>query len=121
MLAIQADVTTNIVNRLLNKEVEKVKNAFIANAQSKVILVELEDEIANEVLIEAEKLGAAPNPVGAESKYEFVPMFYRLSGTFINADPSLAKKMIRINPLRSGEDTVLRILNQAIKNVEIEV
>lgn len=121
MLAIQADVTTNIVNRLLNKEVEKVKNAFIANAQSKVILVELEDEIANEVLIEAEKLGAAPNPVGAESKYEFVPMFYRLSGTFINADPSLAKKMIRINPLRSGEDTVLRILNQAIKNVEIGV
>ncbi|MDO7204818.1 hypothetical protein Q5M85_12385 [Paraclostridium bifermentans] len=47
-------------------------------------------------------------------------MFYRLSGTFINADPSLAKKMIRINPLRSGEDTVLRILNQAIKNVEIK-
>ena len=118
MLALQSEVSDNLVKRLLNKEVDGVKNAFIANAQSKVILVELDEEIADEVLIEAEKLGAAPNPVGAESKYEFVPMFYRLSGTFRNYDPSLAKKMIRINPLRSGEETVLRILDESIKAVK---
>ncbi|EGT4600940.1 aminotransferase class V-fold PLP-dependent enzyme [Clostridioides difficile] len=119
MLAIQAEVSENIVKRLLNKEIEGVSNAFIANAQSKVILVELEEEIADKVLEEAEKLGAAPNPVGAESKYEFVPMFYRLSGTFRSYNPSLSKRMIRINPLRSGEDTVLRILEESINNVKI--
>ena len=101
--------------RLKKGEVEGIKDAFLANAQSKVLLVELEDEIAGEVLKEAEKLGAAPNPVGAESKYEIVPLFYRVSGTFREADPSLAKRMIRINPNRSGADTVIRILKEAME------
>ena len=63
---------------------------------------------------QAEKLGAAPNPVGCESKYEFLPMFYRVSGTFIRSDPSLQYRMIRINPMRAGADTILRILDAAL-------
>lgn len=114
-LAIQAQVNEELVMRLKKGEVEGIKDAFLANAQSKVLLVELEDEIAGKVLKEAEKLGAAPNPVGAESKYEIVPLFYRVSGTFREADPSLAKRMIRINPNRSGADTVIRILKEAME------
>ena len=49
---------------------------------------------AEAVLKEAEKLGAAPNPVGAESKYEMVPMFYRVSGTFRKADPDVYKRQL---------------------------
>lgn len=113
-LAIQAKVNEELVTRLNNKEVAGVKKVFLANAQSKVLLVELEEEIADRVLSEAEALGAAPNPVGAESKYEFVPMFYRVSGTFRAADKTLEKRMIRINPMRSGADTVIRILKEAI-------
>ena len=64
---------------------------------------------------EAERLGAAPNPVGAESKYEFVPMFYRVSGTFRKADPTLEGRMIRINPMRSGADTIMRVLQESIR------
>lgn len=79
------------------------------------MLVEFEKEIANIVLEESEKLGAAPNPVGAESKYEMVPMIYRISGTFRKADPTLEKRMIRINPMRSGADTVIRILKESVK------
>jgi len=41
-------------------------------------------------------------------------MFYRVSGTFLSSDPTLAKKMIRINPLRSGVETILRILEESI-------
>jgi hypothetical protein len=59
--------------RLKAGEVEGVKDAFIVNAQSKVLLVEFTEPIAKKVLVEAEKLGAAPYPVGSESKYEFVP------------------------------------------------
>jgi O-acetylhomoserine/O-acetylserine sulfhydrylase-like pyridoxal-dependent enzyme len=113
-LAIQAEVNDELVDRLNRGEVEGVKKAFLANAQSKVLLVELEHSIAERAIEEAEKLGAAPNPVGAESKYEFVPMFYRVSGTFRAADSSLEKRMIRINPMRSGADTVIRILREAI-------
>ena len=55
--------------------------------------------------------------MGAESKYELVPMFYRVSGTFRAIDPDITKRMIRINPMRGGDDTVLRILRQAMERV----
>jgi hypothetical protein len=120
-LAIQAEVNEELVRRLNDGEVKGVKNAFIANAQSKVLLVELERNIARKVLVEAEKLGAAPNPVGAESKYEFVPMVYRVSGTFRTTDPALEERMIRINPMRSGADTIIRIISEAIERASANI
>lgn len=116
-LAIQAEVNDELVNRLNSGEIKEVKNAFLANAQSKVLLVEFEKPIARELLKYTEKLGAAPNPVGAESKYEFVPMFYRVSGTFRAADPTLEERMIRINPMRAGAHTIIRILKEAIEQL----
>ncbi len=113
-LAIQAEVIDEVAKRLNKKEVPYVKNAWIANAQSKVLIVELTDLIAEKVLLYAEQLGAAPHPVGAESKYEFVPMFYRVSGTFLKSNPLYKQSMIRINPMRSGADTVIRILKESI-------
>ncbi len=116
-LALQAQVDNELVERLLSGEVPGVEDAYIANAQSKVLLVEFDKPVAEQVLSEAEKLGAAPNPVGAESKYEIVPMFYRVSGTMRATDPDITKRMIRINPMRSGADTVIRILKEAMEKV----
>lgn len=116
--AVQAEENEKLVQRIQAMNIEGVKSVFLANAQSKVLLVEFHEDIAQEVLIEAQKLGAAPNPVGAESKYEIVPLFYRVSQTFINSDPSLRHRMIRINPMRSGSDTVIRILVESIKRVK---
>ncbi len=119
-LAIQARVVENVFNRLKNKEISEIKNVYIANAQSKVLIVEFVDEInAEKILVEAEKLGAAPNPVGAESKYEMTPMFYRVSGTFIAENEKFKDTMIRINPMRSGEETIIRILKESIEKVKI--
>lgn len=118
MLAIQANVNDQLVTMLNNGAVQGVKAAHLANAQSKVLLVEFNQPIAEKVLYHANELGAAPNPVGAESKYEIVPMFYRVSGTFLSADPDLEKKMIRINPLRSGPETIIRILTSAVQRAE---
>ncbi len=116
-LAIQAQVNEECVRRLRAGEIPEVKDAFLANAQSKVLLVEFHENIAEAVLKEAEKLGAAPNPVGAESKYEMVPMFYRVSGTFRKADPTLEHRMIRINPMRAGADTILEIIKRSVERV----
>ncbi len=116
-LAVSAGVGEECVRRLQSGEVPGVRHALLANAQSKVILVELEQEIAAKVLEEAEKLGAAPYPVGAESKYELAPMFYRISGTFRAADAALERRMIRINPMRGGADTVIRILKESLERV----
>ena len=114
-LVIQAEVSNEVLERLKNNEIKGIKDAAIVNAQSKVLIVELEKENAKEVLKEAEKLGALPNPVGSESKYEIVPLFYKVSGTFLAKDPTLIDKMIRINPNRAGADTVIRILKESIE------
>lgn len=114
MLAIQAEQAEKIIN-ILNNGFEGVKEAYIANAQSKVILLELEKPIAKKVLEKAEQLGALPNPIGSESKYELVPLFYKASGTFLKEDPTLIDRMVRINPNRAGCETVIRIIKEAIK------
>lgn len=113
-LAIQAQVCDEVTKRLLGGEVKGVKDAFVVNAQSRVIIVELEKANAPAAIEKAEKLGAAPYPVGSESRYEITPLFYRVSGTFIKSDPSLASRMIRINPMRAGTATIIRILRQSL-------
>jgi len=119
-LAIQAEVGAEVVKRLNDGELAGVKNAFIANAQSRVIIVELQEANAPVIIKNAEKLGAAPHPVGAESRYEIAPMFYRVSGTFRASIPDADSRLIRINPMRSGAATVLRILAQALQVAKAE-
>lgn len=113
MHAVQAQVSDELVAQLNNGAIPEVKRAFIANAQSRVVLVEFYQPIAEQVLHVAQTLGALPWPVGAESKYDIPPLFYRLSGTFRQADPTLEQRMIRINPNRSGVQTILRILQHS--------
>ena len=117
MHAVQAGVSERLLALLNGGAVPEVKSAVIANAQSKVLIVEFHQPIAARVLEEAQKLGALPYPVGAESKYEIPPLFYRLSGTFRQANPQLEHCAIRINPNRSGEETVLRILRESIASI----
>jgi hypothetical protein len=114
-LALQAEVCAELSERLAQGEVPGVKDAFVVNAQSRVLIVELEKACAQDLLQRAEALGAAPYPVGSESRYEIAPLFYRVSGTFLKSDPSLASRMIRINPMRAGADTVLGILRRALE------
>ena len=113
-LAIQAQVCDDVVRRILAGEVAGVKNAFVVNAQSRVVIAELEMAKAAEAIERAQRFGAAPYPIGSESRYETIPLFYRVSGTFIKSDPSLAGRMIRINPMRAGPDTILSILRRSL-------
>ncbi len=113
--SIQSEVNEKLIRRLETSGIKEIKKVFLANAQSKVILVEFKSDIAKKVLEHAEKMGASPHPVGAESKYEIVPMFYRVSGTFLKANPKYETTMIRINPNRGGYETIERILKKSIE------
>jgi len=118
-LAIQAEESEKLVNYINENKIEGIKSAAIANSQSKVVLVEFEKDIAAKVLKETKALGAASHPVGSESRYEFVPMFYRVSGTMRSLDPQADTRWIRINPMRAGSNTVIRILKEAIERVNL--
>lgn len=115
MLAITAMEAEKVLAELKNGTIKEINDAYIANAQSKVLLISFNEPIARKVLENANKLGALPYPAGAESKYEMVPLFYKVSGTFLKKDPSLIDYMIRVNCNRAGKDTVIRILKEAIR------
>ncbi len=117
MHAVQAGVTERLFSLLNAGVLPQVKQAVIANAQSKVLLVEFHRPIASQVLANAEQRGALPYPVGAESRYEIPPLFYRLSGTFREANPEMENSVIRINPNRSGVETVMRILRESCEGL----
>ncbi|WP_278530596.1 aminotransferase class V-fold PLP-dependent enzyme [Enterococcus asini] len=116
-LAISAEISEEVSTRINNQEVDGLEEAFIVNAQSKVIVVKLSNSNAKKVIEAATKFGALPNPVGAESKYEFAPLVYRVSGTFRQADPTAEDTMIRINPNRAGADTIISILKKAMASI----
>ncbi len=117
-LAIQAVEIEKLAKRLNNNEIEQVSQAVVVNAQSKVVLVKFNKPIAQKVLEQAAILGAAPYPIGAESRYEVSPMFYKLSGTMLRTLLEYKTHWIRINPMRSGSDTIIRILKEAIEKVD---
>lgn len=116
-LAITGATCHETARRLNAGELSHVRAAYVANAESKAVLVEFDEDVADKVLALAPSHGAAPHPVGCESRYEFVPMFYRISATFRAADPTWQRRMIRINVMRSGPDTVIRILREVLDQI----
>ena len=110
-LAIQSEVNEELVRRLNAGEVPHVRQAFLANAQSKVLLVEFDQEIAEKILDAApKKFSAAPHQWRRGANMSCPRLIYRVSGTFRAQDPTIEHRMIRINPMRSGPDTIIRIL-----------
>ncbi|RFS84630.1 aminotransferase class I/II-fold pyridoxal phosphate-dependent enzyme [Actinomadura spongiicola] len=115
--AVQSAAVTEVAERLAAGEVPGVAQVRIANAQDRCVLVRLDAPCARRVIEAAARYGAAPYPVGANSRYEITPLFYRLSETFLAGNPELADWTIRINPMRSGPDLVIKILNSALGEV----
>ncbi|MFF3923819.1 aminotransferase class V-fold PLP-dependent enzyme [Paenibacillus lactis] len=115
MLAIQNEQVEKLCRRLASGEVSGIKEAYITNSQSKNVIVELEQPIASAVIERASYYGAATYPVGAESRFELVPMIYRVSGSFLESEPKLKEYGLRINPMKASADTVIRILENVLQ------
>lgn len=113
--AIQSEVVDEVTERLSGGEVEGVAGARIANGQDRMVMVLFEDPIARRVVEVGSRFGAQNYPVGANSRYEISPLFYRLSGSFLESREELADYAIRINPVRAGADLVLSILERSIR------
>jgi cystathionine beta-lyase family protein involved in aluminum resistance len=113
-LAIQNEQVEELCKRLNEGEVPGIKAAYMTNAQSKNVIVELEMPVAQKVIELSDSNGAATHPVGAESKYEIIPMIYRVSGSFIEAQPQLKEYGLRINPMKAGAETIIAILKKVI-------
>lgn len=120
MFAIQNEQVEELAKRLRNGEISGVKDVYITNAQSKNVIVVWEKPIARQIIEIAAQFGAATYPVGAESRYELIPMIYRVSGSFIESEPDLIDHGIRINPMKSSASMCISILNSILKDLAKE-
>ncbi len=117
--AITEATCEEIVRRLRQGELAGINEVCLANMQSPVILARLEQARGREVCQAANASGAAPFPVGAMSRYELIPMFYRVSGSMAaSLGSEEARYWLRINPMRAGAETVIGILRRALAEVE---
>ena len=113
-LAVQSEVVERVLERLNAGEVPGVRRAEPGNHQERSILIELDEPIAQRIFDVAWRFGAAPYPVGSQSRFEANMLIYRLSRAMCEANPAMAERMIRVSPFRAGPDTVVRVLTEAI-------
>lgn len=118
MWAIQSRVGAEVADRLAAGEVPGVAEVRIANAQDRCLLVRLERPVARQLPSVAARYGAAPYPVGSNSRYEITPLFYRMSSSSLDDAPELADWTVRINPMRAGADLVIEILRRSLLDLE---
>ncbi|MFB6703773.1 aminotransferase class V-fold PLP-dependent enzyme [Streptomyces sp. NPDC056333] len=114
MWAVQSQVGAEVAERLTAGEVAGVAEVRIANAQDRCLLVRLDRPVAKELPAVAARFGAAPYPVGSNSRYEIAPLFYRMSSSALDDAPELADWTVRINPMRAGADLVVDILRRSL-------
>lgn len=112
--AAQSAASVEVAARLRAGEVPGIADAVLANAQDLCVIALLDQPVADRVRAAAATLGAAPYPVGSNSRYEIAPLVYRMSSSSLAANPELAGWTLRINPMRAGAELVLDLLRRAI-------
>ncbi|GEB53618.1 aminotransferase class V-fold PLP-dependent enzyme [Streptomyces cacaoi] len=114
MWAVQSAAGEEAARRLAAGEVPGVAEVRLANVQDRCLLVRLDRPVARQLPEVAARFGAAPYPVGSNSRYEIAPLFYRMSSSTLDDAPGLADWVVRINPMRAGADLVLDILRRSL-------
>ncbi|MDX3854428.1 aminotransferase class V-fold PLP-dependent enzyme [Streptomyces sp. AK02-01A] len=118
MWALQSRTGAEIAERLTAGEVPGVAEVRVANVQDRCLLVRLDRPVARELPAAAARHGAAPYPVGSNSRYEIAPLVYRMSSSSLDDAPGLADWTVRINPMRAGADLVIEILRRSLHDLK---
>jgi hypothetical protein len=74
----------------------------------------LERPVAAAFLLAAWRNGSPSRSVGEEARYDLLPLITAMPGTFVRETPALGQGAVRINPLRGGVDTIVRILKATV-------
>lgn len=91
-----------------------VARAFAAQPGIRCIVVLFDKPIAEEFLRSAWRNGSPSQSVGEEAQFEFLPLATYLTSTFLKATPGLERFAVRINPMRGGPETILRLITAAL-------
>ncbi|WP_207216538.1 aminotransferase class V-fold PLP-dependent enzyme [Xylanimonas ulmi] len=111
----QSKEVHRLARLLRDGAVHGIADAVVANVQDLCVVALLDTPVADDVRARASRYGAAPYPVGSNSRYEIAPMIYRLSSSTLDAQPELREWTLRINPMRAGADLTADILSRALR------
>lgn len=112
--AAQAAATVQLAQALRDGAVPGVVDARLANAQDLCVIALLDRPVAQSIPALAGRRGAAPYPVGSNSRHEITPLVYRLSSSTLADSPALRDWAVRINPMRAGAQLSADILRGAL-------
>lgn len=94
--------------------------AYAAQPGIRCIVLLFERPVAEDFLRSAWRNGSPSQSVGEEAQFEFLPLFTYLTSTFLKATPGLESYAVRINPLRGGSQTVMRVLREALADTDFQ-
>lgn len=129
---IYAPVALAIQNQTILRAVDEINAGiaagdlpFLAGAYSaqpgiRCIVLLFDRPAAEHFLRSAWRHGSPSQSVGEEAQFEFLPLFTYLTSTFLKATPGLEKYAVRINPMRGGTQTVMRVLRDALADTEFQ-
>jgi hypothetical protein len=121
-LAIQNQVVldaTAQINALVGAgELPFVRCAVAAQPGIRSVVLVFEQPVAEAFLRSAWRNGSPSQSVGEEAQYEFLGLFTYLTSTFLKGWPGLERHAIRVNPMRAGAETIVRVLRAALDDPE---
>lgn len=97
-----------------------LRSAVPAHVAARAIALVFEQPIAEAFLRSAWRNGSPSRSVGEEARYDVVPLFTYLAGTFLKSAPGIQNYVARVNPLRGGTDTIVRVLEAALADPELQ-
>jgi hypothetical protein len=121
-LAIQNEVVldaTAQINALVDGgDLPFVHRAIAAQPGIRSVVLVFDEPVAEAFLQSVWRNGSPSQSVGEEARYEFLPLFTYLTSTFLKGWPGLERHAIRINPMRGGTETIVRVLRAALDDHE---
>jgi hypothetical protein len=97
-----------------------VHRAVAAQPGIRSVVLVFERPLAEEFVRSAWRNGSPSRSVGEEAQQEFLPLFTYLTSTFLKSTAGLEQYAVRINPMRAGPESVLRVLEAALGDQEFQ-
>ena len=105
------------INRLISiGDIDLLAEAIPGPAAARSIVLVFKYPIAENFLQSAWRNGSPSRSVGEEARYDLLPLFTYIAGTYLKSNPLLKDYVIRVNPLRGGTATIERILKSALED-----
>lgn len=114
------EVTERINTLAMGGKLPYVRGAVAAQPGIRCCVLVFDEPVAEAFVRSAWRNGSPSQSVGEEAQPEILPLFTYLTSTFLKGMPGLERYAMRINPMRGGASTILRVVEAALADHEFK-